>query len=115
MSTREQIRVPSPDEVRHELVQHLRRLIVQDLKADGWKEQLTQAAMLLESLPLTTSEFGVATNRLNNARRYLEFDEQGAARYELRLLIGRLTPKPEARPPRRRTGKQVRRIGKEVT
>ena len=33
---------------------------------------LTEAALLLESLPLTTSEFGLATNRLNNARRYLE-------------------------------------------
>jgi hypothetical protein len=33
---------------------------------------LTEAALLLESLPLTTSEFGSATSRLNNARRYLE-------------------------------------------
>ena len=53
--------------------------------------------MLLESLPLSTSEFGLATTRLNNARRYLESSERGAARYELRLLIGGLTPKPEAR------------------
>ena len=107
MSTKEQDRVASAEEVRDRLVEYLKPLIEQEKVADVWKDLLTRAALLLESLPLTTSEFSVAMNRLNNARRYLESDERGAARYELRLLIGGLTPKPEARPPRRRIRRRV--------
>ena len=107
MSTQEQVRAPSADEVRDQLVRSLRKLAGEDLEAAGWKERLTDAAMLLESLPLTTSEFSVATNRLNNARRYLASNEHGAARYELRLLIGGLTPKQNGRPPRRRIRRSV--------
>jgi hypothetical protein len=42
--------------------------------------------LLLEAHPLDSTEFGLAVNRLANAQRYLETDEHGAARYELRLL-----------------------------
>jgi hypothetical protein len=45
---------------------------------------------ILESLPLTTGEFGLARNRLNNAISYLACAQPGAARYELRLLEGSL-------------------------
>jgi hypothetical protein len=41
---------------------------------------------MLAALPLSSSEFGIAGNRLNNARRYIYSAERGAARYELRLL-----------------------------
>jgi hypothetical protein len=41
---------------------------------------------LLEALPLDTADFGLALNRLANARHYVECGEHGAARYELRLL-----------------------------
>ena len=41
---------------------------------------------MLAALPLSSSEFGLAGNRLNNARRYFQSAERGAARYELRLL-----------------------------
>jgi hypothetical protein len=41
---------------------------------------------LLEAVPLASGEFGVAVNRLENARRYLHAGEHGAARYELCLL-----------------------------
>ena len=39
-----------------------------------------------ESLPLSTSEFGLARNRVNNVLRYLKCGERGAAQYELKLL-----------------------------
>ena len=42
--------------------------------------------LLLGALPLDTPEFGLAVNRLANARHYLESGEFGAALYELRLL-----------------------------
>ena len=107
MSQGQKTGVSSPDELRNLLAQCLSPLMDQETDADLWKDQLTVAAMLLESLPLSTSEFGLAMNRLNNARRYLKSNECGAARYELRLLIGGLTPKPEARPSRRRIRPKV--------
>jgi hypothetical protein len=47
---------------------------------------LERLAILLKALPLDTTEFALAVNRLVNARRYLESGEHGAARFELRLL-----------------------------
>jgi hypothetical protein len=47
---------------------------------------LSDFETILESLPLSTSEFGLAHNRLQNALRYLASAEPGAARYELQLL-----------------------------
>ena len=44
----------------------------------------------LERLPLATPEYDLATLRIDNARRYLASNEQGAASYELRLLAGAL-------------------------
>jgi len=41
---------------------------------------------VMEALPLSTDEFGLATNRLRNASRYLRSHERGAARYELKML-----------------------------
>jgi hypothetical protein len=42
--------------------------------------------VLLDALPLDTTEFGLAVNRLANAQHYLETGEHGAGRFELRLL-----------------------------
>ena len=49
--------------------------------------ELADATHLLEALPLSTSEFAVACNRLSNARRYLDSGERGAARSEVQLLM----------------------------
>lgn len=45
---------------------------------------------ILESLPLTTAEFGQALNELNNAHGYARHGELGAAQYELRMLQRRM-------------------------
>ena len=50
------------------------------------EEELHQARRLLESLPLTTDEFGLACNRLVNAFRYAKSGESGAANWELVTL-----------------------------
>src|SRR5262245_56592451 len=47
---------------------------------------LSEFSAVLESLPLSTSEFGLAHNRLQNAASYLAAFEAGAAHYELQLL-----------------------------
>jgi hypothetical protein len=49
-----------------------------------------QARAALAWLPLSAAEFALAVSRLENARHYLLAGEQGAAGYELRLLIGSL-------------------------
>ena len=47
---------------------------------------IAELKQLLEALPFSTAEFGLATNRLRNASRYLRSQERGAARYELKML-----------------------------
>ncbi len=43
---------------------------------------------LLQYMVLGTAEYNVAISRINNVQRYLESEEPGAAKYEVRLLIG---------------------------
>ena len=54
--------------------------------SDGW----SRARDMLGMLPLSTSEYAVAVNRLNNAERYLAEGQSGAANFELKLLAHRL-------------------------
>ncbi len=75
----------------HQSVQQTLRCLMQSRNLDDRTVHTFQATRgLLESLPLSTDEFGLACTRLDNARRYLEFTEPGAARYELRLLASSL-------------------------
>jgi hypothetical protein len=46
---------------------------------------------LLESLPLPTAQFGLAMKRLNNVKDYVAAGEFGAARFELKIMLGGLT------------------------
>ena len=48
------------------------------------------AIMLLESVPLSNDEMLLARSRIDNAQRYADAEEPGAAIYELRILISRL-------------------------
>lgn len=52
---------------------------------------IREASLLLESLPLTSDEFGLAANRLRNAHRYFTSGEFGAAAWELRTLRSTLS------------------------
>jgi hypothetical protein len=45
-------------------------------------------AVLLDMLPLATADFALAASHVNNALTYLEEGELGAARLELRLILG---------------------------
>ena len=59
---------------------------------DGQDPLLTvdRIRRLLEFIPMASDEYSVAVLRVGNARRYLESNEFGAARYEVRLLLGAL-------------------------
>ena len=52
--------------------------------------QFGKIAELLAALPLASDDYAVLRQRLDNARLYCQQHQVGAARYELRLLIGRL-------------------------
>jgi hypothetical protein len=86
MSTQQVNGVSTPDEAKDLLVRSLNQLVGQETDSHALTGKLTEASALLESLPLSTTEFGVATNRLQSVFRYLESGECGAASYELRLL-----------------------------
>jgi len=52
------------------------------------REHCDTIAVLLESLPLTTVEFAVASTHVNNGMTYFGQGEAGAARFELQLILG---------------------------
>jgi hypothetical protein len=75
-------------EALHVLLQQARdRLLESDTNEAGLLASLERLRRLLEALPLATDEFGLAVNRLENARRYLLSGEYGAGCFELRLLL----------------------------
>jgi len=57
-------------------------------EGDYHHRRLKHLQIELEQIPLTTEEFQLAINRLNNARAYVKRAEPCAARYEAKLLLG---------------------------
>ena len=79
---------PSPLEQALDAFVHRITTVVRQVRESTVTEQhWDELRQILESLPLTTQEFGQASNRLNNSRRYAETNESGAAQYELRMLL----------------------------
>jgi hypothetical protein len=74
----------------HLLAGLLDRLLHGDGDGDACLNGLNAAELLLQTLPLASEPFGVAMNRIRNARRYLRSREVGAAHFELRLLASTL-------------------------
>ncbi len=70
-------------------------------RRDCSAEDLARIRETFERLPWDAAEFGVACHRLQNATRYLQYNEAGAAAYELRLLMGKLATPPIRQPQRR--------------
>jgi hypothetical protein len=83
--------------IRHQLVdirQQINNIIAQltnvRLTSDEAIERTIQIGALIDSLPFPTDHYATAKNRLRNAQLYFICGEIGAARYELRLLLGQL-------------------------
>jgi hypothetical protein len=55
-------------------------------------KMLDQCFQVLDAQAATATDFEVWRSRLCNARRYVLRHEAGAARFELRLLLQRVTP-----------------------
>ena len=109
MLSLQKLHAATPDTIRKELRQTIEQLL-RGLRRDfNVLDDLQEVRDLLDSLPLATGEYGIASNRLRNAHGYLVSQERGAARYELRLLAGSLCCEREAevRPRRRRSRNNV--------
>lgn len=96
----------------HQLaIRNLGGLIRRLESGDDPSDDLPEVRQLLESLPMATGEFGLAANRLKNARRYLQSREPGGARWELAALLDSLRRENDAvsaapRPRRKLSSKQ---------
>jgi len=85
-STMTRTRRPSPAEsIQSRLDQILRP--PHRLHPEAFVRQIEE---VLECLPMATAEYDLAKARIRNARRYLLAGENGAAGYEIQLLIGLL-------------------------
>src|SRR5260370_23157802 len=82
------------EEIRRLATGRLQSLMRNLSNSDRTANELYRLRTMVESLPLSSGEFCVAMNRLRNAQRYLTGNEIGAARYELRLLLGSLHARP---------------------
>ncbi len=80
----------TPDTIRRELLTAIQSALQTIECGQRALEKLHKIRHLLESLPQATGEYSLSCNRLGNVRHYLESEEHGAARYELRLLAGML-------------------------
>jgi hypothetical protein len=90
MQSSETFATVTPTLIHQEFCQsadRLQTLIREDSEEFGDLQHLHD---LLESLPLTSDEYGRASNHLRNANRYLASGERGAAQFELRMLFGSL-------------------------
>ena len=86
----------------------LGRLLQKRQLDEAAQDDFAAACSMLEALPLSTDEFGLACTRLQNAQHYLTYTEPGAAWYELRMLASSLKHgQPNVREPQRR----LRHIG----
>ncbi len=95
-------------QITQSVVHCVNRLLQKRRLDDGAADDFASAHAMLEALPLSTEEYGLACRRLKNAQHYLRYREPGAAWYELRLVASSLrNGEPEIREPRRRLRRTV--------
>jgi hypothetical protein len=86
MSKQQTPSAASLEDIFAALLSTLRRLAKTVWSIEPHARQLQEAADQLEALPLSCDEFGIACSRLQNAKRYIQAGERGAARWELDQL-----------------------------
>ncbi|PAY17508.1 hypothetical protein CKO51_20810 [Rhodopirellula sp. SM50] len=75
------------ESVYEPVLQALENLLVSVRSESVGRVALEHAFSLLETLPLSSSEYGVARLRLTNAKNYLTANEHGAAAWEIRTVM----------------------------
>jgi len=94
-------------QIAQAVIQCLGRLQQKRQLDDAAHDDFAAAHSMLEAMPLSTDQFGLACTRLRNARHYLRYTEPGAARYELQLLASSLNHSRTEREPNRRLRHRV--------
>lgn len=89
-ATNKQSQLSTPDAIRHELLATVESLLPSVVNGADVRNEMQYIRDLLSALPLTTEIHGAAMNHSRNVDGYLAHNEMGAARYELKLLAGRL-------------------------
>ena len=77
-------------QINQSVNQCLGRLLQKRSLDEAAHDDFAVVRSMLEALPLSTDQFGLACTRLQNAQYYLHYTEPGAAWYELRLLASSL-------------------------
>jgi hypothetical protein len=77
---------PKTPALRDELAFHLERAYEHAGRPSA-SEPLCRCQIVLEALPITTTEYSLLRNRLRNAERYSMQREKGAARFEIRQCL----------------------------
>jgi hypothetical protein len=73
------------------------RRLLWDLTSEAYTSRhISVVKELLASVPLTTEEYVVAHRRLQNAMEYVTRGEIGAARYEVSVIVRRLSARLRA-------------------
>ncbi len=90
------------EQIAQAVTQCLGRLQQKRQLDDAAHDDLATVRSMLEAMPLSTDQFGLACRRLQNAQHYLRYTEPGAARYELQLLASSLKNAKTVREPNRR-------------
>ena len=90
MSPLKKLAIATPDTIRHDLLMVVEVMLKNIDCGEDVIDDVLEVWQLIDALPLSTSEYALAGNRLRNTHRYLESNERGAARYELALLAGSL-------------------------
>lgn len=86
MQTSQEFSKATSDDIRDEVCRCLDQWIRAVHRGRCTLDKLPDLRDLIDALPLSSGDYCTAVNRISNAKRYLESNERGAARYELKLL-----------------------------
>lgn len=75
------------DDICRQVERQFRKILANIKNAAQLRYDLIRLRNILECVPMGTVDFDLVMSRINNAQRYLESEEQGAARYEVRQLV----------------------------
>ena len=90
MITKTKIDYTNTRDIGRQIGHWCRSLLAQPMAVEYPSLAVERIRVLLESVPLASDDYNLTVSRVSNARRYLNSNETGAARYEIRLLLGLL-------------------------
>ena len=78
------------DRIKYDAVRILDQLILRATDSKALIDGLEEMREILDCLLLDSSDYSLARQRIDNAMRFVQSNESGAAKYEIRMLRGGL-------------------------